>query len=333
MRLTVPPEAAGVRLDKFLSTLEEIGSRARATKLIDDSMVKVDGKDAKASSILKSGEIIDVTFPEPKKANLERYEIALEILHEDADVIVVDKPAGLVVHPAAGHHGDTLVNALVAHAKDLSMGFGEDRPGIVHRLDKETSGLLVVAKNDRAQNSLAEQFRERSIHRLYQAVVFGELQPPAGTVQSHLARAPNERKRFASIRGADRKIQRTENPVPGIGKWAITDYRTVRRGKGLSFVEIRLRTGRTHQIRVHLSELGHPLIGDSLYGADRRIKSLESIRVREQIESLDRFFLHARELGFTHPTTGERLTFAREWPAKEYALLREWGFAGLDEAK
>lgn len=327
LRKTVSPEDAGVRLDKYLCTFEDISSRSRAAKLIDEGRVTVNGQSAKASLVVLAGEQVEVDLPLGKPAGLTRFEFALDILHEDADVLVVDKPAGLVVHPAAGHHGDTLVNALVAHTKDLSMGFGEDRPGIVHRLDKETSGLLVVAKNDRAHHSLVEQFQARTIHRLYQAVVLGEMTSAEGTIQSYLARHPNDRKRFASVIGHDRKIQRTPEPASPIGKWAMTDYRRLGRNKGLSFVELRLRTGRTHQIRVHLSEMGHPLVGDDTYGADKKTKSVPSVRIREQIADLRRFLLHARELGFTHPVSGERLQFTREWPAADFALIKEWGFA------
>lgn len=322
---TVSADEAGVRLDRYLSTFEEVSSRSKAAKIIADGGVTVNGELAKASRLLEPADHVEVVLPDARPSGLTKYDFALDIVHEDADVIVIDKPAGLVVHPAAGHDGDTLVNALVAHAKDLSMGFGEDRPGIVHRLDKETSGLLVVAKNDRAHRSLVEQFQNRSIHRLYQAVALGEMSSSGGTIQSYLARHPTDRKKFASVLGEDRKVQRDAEPAPAVGKWAITDYRRLAKKNGLSFLELKLRTGRTHQIRVHLSEMGYPLAGDKTYGADRKAKTLASARVRAQVLGLERFLLHARELGFTHPVTSQRLQFSREWPERDLAQLKQWG--------
>lgn len=323
---TVPPNCQGLRLDKWLSTWESISSRSRAQSLIDDSRVTVNGRVAKASYALMSGDHVQVIFPEAQKSELHPYEISLQIIFEDRDVLVVDKPSGLVVHPAAGHAEDTLVNALLAHTKDLAMGFGEERPGIVHRLDKETSGLLVIAKNDAAQAALVEQFQARRIHRIYQALCFGELPKASGRIQSWLARHPTDRKRFASVLGPDRKIYRGEEPLSSVGKWAATQYERLAVKHGMSFLKLKLETGRTHQIRVHLSEEGHPLVGDSLYGNERRLKSVNSVRIREQIQALPRFFLHARELGFVHPRTGETLKFQSEWPEPAYSLLRDWGF-------
>lgn len=322
----VPADGAGQRLDKWLGGWEEIGSRSRATKLLDAKRVRVNGEEARASLAVAENDFVEVELPPPEPTGLEPYDIDLEIVHEDADLLVVNKPSGLVVHPAAGHAQDTLVNALIAHTDDLSMGFAEERPGIVHRIDKETSGLLVVAKNNDAQEKLAAQFQDRSIHRVYQAVVFGELKTPQGLVQSYLARHPVDRKRFASLLGLDGKIRREREPEPSQGKWAVTGYRLLKKNQGLSFVELKLQTGRTHQIRVHLSEMGHPLVGDSLYGADRKLKSLESPKRRARLAGLNRFLLHARELGFVHPRTGEAMKFERPWPEDMHSLLREWGF-------
>lgn len=322
----ISSEEAELRLDKILGAWEQIGSRSRALKLIEESRVLVNGKAAKASLLPKENDLIEVDLPPPAPTELEPYDIPLEIVHEDEDLIVVNKPSGLVVHPAAGHAQDTLVNALIAHTDDLSMGFGEERPGIVHRLDKETSGLLVVAKNNAAQEKLAAQFQDRSIHRIYQAVVFGDVKTESGTIQSYLIRHPTDRKRFASLRGSDGQIRRQREPEPKSGKWAVTGYRVLARKHGLSFVELKLQTGRTHQIRVHLSEMGHPLVGDNVYGADRRLKALESPKQRARITGLRRFLLHARELGFIHPRTGETMKFERPWPTDVQDLLREWGF-------
>lgn len=323
----VSEDEVGLRLDKFISGFEGVASRSRAARMIDENLVKVNGKLERSSYLLEIDDLVELTMPQARSVGIAKYDFKLDIVHEDPDVLVVNKPAGLVVHPAAGHNEDTLVNALVAHTKDLSMGFGEDRPGIVHRLDKETSGLLVIAKNDRAHRSLVEQFQNRSIHRLYQAVALGEMSSSGGTIQSYLARHPVDRKKFASILGEDRKIRRTEEPVPEIGKWAITDYRRLAKGHGLSFLELKLRTGRTHQIRVHLSEMGYPLAGDHVYGAEKKAKTLASVNIRAQVLGLERFLLHARELGFTHPVTGERLQFSQEWPEHDLARLKQWKFA------
>ncbi|MBX2988206.1 MAG: RluA family pseudouridine synthase [Bdellovibrionaceae bacterium] len=323
---TVAADGDGLRLDKWLSTWPEISSRSRASQLIDETRVAVNGRPAKSSSPVKEGDCVVVDFPEEKPVGLLPHDLDLEILFEDDDVLVVNKPSGLVVHPAAGHEADTLVNVLVGKIKNFSMGFGEERPGIVHRLDKETSGLLVVAKNDFAQEKLVAQFKERRIHRLYQAVCFGELRKESGKIQSWLARHPVDRKRFASVPGKDRKILRHQEDPPSAGKWAVTHYRRLSRHHGLSFVELKLETGRTHQIRVHLSEEGHPLVGDALYGADRRLKGLSSVKLRERIRALPRFLLHARTLGFAHPRSGEWKQFEVEWPAADLLLLQEWGF-------
>lgn len=313
LRQTASPDEAGTRLDRVVATWEGVNSRTRAARLIEDGLVTVNGKPERAAYLVCEGDDIEVRFPEPKVSTLVPYDLPLTFVHEDDDVLVVDKPAGLVVHPASGHEGDTLVNALLAQTKNLSMGFGEQRPGIVHRLDKDTSGLLVIAKNNEAQDSLVKQFQARSVHRVYQALVFGDLRPASGTIESNLARHPNDRLKFASI-------------AAPAGKPAITDYRTLSKAHGLSFLEVRLRTGRTHQIRVHLSEKSNALVGDLVYGSERRLKSLASVKLREDIARLDRFFLHARELGFTHPRTGERLNFEIGWPERDRAWLQKWGF-------
>lgn len=321
----VSSEQAALRLDRYLASWTEIQSRSRAAQLIDDGCVQVNGKAAKASLILKSGDQVLVRFPDVKASELAPYALDLDVVHEDEDLLVVNKPAGLVVHPAAGHASDTLVNALIAQAKNLSMGFGENRPGIVHRLDKETSGLLVVAKNDRTQESLAQQFKAREILRSYQAVAFGVPLKEQGSMTSWLARHPVDRKRFASVLGSDRNPLRDPDPESPAGKWAVTNFRKLKSQHQLTLFELKLETGRTHQIRVHLSEMGHPLVGDSLYGADRKLKSLPSTHIRNQIQSLDRFLLHARELGFKHPSTSKDLHFHVDWPAPDLALLKEWG--------
>ncbi|WP_413576302.1 RluA family pseudouridine synthase [Bdellovibrio sp. HCB290] len=325
IQLTPLPEMVGLRLDKALALLPEIDNRSRASHLIENSLVKVNGKIAKASHPVKATDTIEVTLPAPVPTELQAYDLKLDVLFEDSDVIVINKPAGLVVHPAAGHAHDTLVNALISHTDDLSMKFGEERPGIVHRLDKETSGIIVVAKNDKAHESLTSQFKERSTHRIYYAVCIGTARNLTGTIKSYLARHPVDRKRYASVLGYDQKPLMNPDEAPEIGKWAVTHYEVLARKSGLSYMKMKLETGRTHQIRVHLSESGIPIAGDTLYGADRKIKSIEQRSIQEDLRTLPRFLLHAAELGFTHPRTQERMFFKKDWPEDISALIKKWG--------
>lgn len=315
----------GLRLDKALALRPEIETRSRASHLIDEGRVSVNGRPAKPSIVLKDGDEITVQLPEAEPTELIAYDFPLEILFEDEHLIVINKPSGLVVHPAAGHAQDTLVNALIHHTTDLSMKFGEQRPGIVHRLDKETSGILVVAKNDRAHEILTQQFKDRSIHRIYYAICIGIPKPGKGQSQSYLARHPSDRKRYASVLGEDRKIQTTKVPEPSVGKWAVTHYEVLNSHGGLSYCKMKLETGRTHQIRVHLSEKGTPIAGDNLYGADKKIKNIASKETQADLKSLNRFLLHAAELGFTHPVTKNELFFKQDWPEDIKAKIKKWG--------
>lgn len=325
-RLELTEDLIGERIDKVISKIPEIKSRSRAHYLIEHNLVHVNQKPCKMSYLVKSSDIIDYQIPEITDSKISPYDIPIDIEYEDQDLLVIHKPAGLVVHPSAGHHGDTLVNALVAKGFSLSMKFGEDRPGIVHRLDKETSGLIVVAKNDLSHEKLALQFKNRDIHRIYQALVFGEPRPLKSTISSYLARHPNHRKKYASLLDQNRKRLTTPNLDLGIGKWAVTHYQTLESINGFSLVQLKLETGRTHQIRVHLSEAGYPIVGDSLYGADRKIVTIPSQKTQEQLRSLKRFYLHAAELGFRHPRTHQQLFFKRSWPEPEALQLRIWGF-------
>lgn len=324
LSFTCAEDMLGLRLDKALALRPEIETRSRAAHLIEEGLVIVNGRIAKASLPLKAGDEISIQLPEPEPTELVPYDLPLDILFEDDHLIVVNKPSGLVVHPAAGHMQDTLVNALIHHTKDLSMKFGEQRPGIVHRLDKETSGILVVAKNDKAHELLTKQFKDRTIHRIYFAVCIGIPKPGKGTTQSYLARHPVDRKRYASVLGEDRKIQTEKSPEPSVGKWAVTHYETLNSHGGLSYCKLKLETGRTHQIRVHLSEKGTPIAGDDLYGADKKIKNIASKKIQADLKSLNRFLLHAAELGFTHPVTGKDLFFAQDWPADIKPLIADW---------
>jgi 23S rRNA pseudouridine1911/1915/1917 synthase len=316
LEITVPSEALGSRLDKFLGTISEIQSRSRAIQLLESGAVKLGGKIPKPSLILKGGEILHIDLPEAVPTQLQPMSLDLEILFEDQYLIVLNKPPGIVVHPAAGHAQDTLVNALIAHAPDFAMKFGEHRPGIVHRLDKDTSGIMVVAKNDFVQEALARQFKERTILRFYRAIVCGDLKAKSGTIKSFLARHPTDRKRFASVRDSSKKIIRELSENPGIGKWAHTDYEVIgRHPSGFSYLRLKLHTGRTHQIRIHLSEMGFPILGDETYGGLSKTKKVP------------RLALHAAELGFEHPMTKEAMTFSRDWP-KDYASLVQDLFGG-----
>ncbi len=311
---------AGLRLDKWLSDLTEINSRSFAQDLILKKQITVDQKEAKSSQLLKIGQSIEIHFPAVKTIGLVPYNYKLEIVFEDDDLLVINKPSGLVVHPAAGHEQDTLVNALIHHTTQLSMK-NEFRPGIVHRLDKETSGLLVVAKNDVTHEHLSEQFKNRTTHRIYYAAVEKKLERASGVIQSYLARHPVDRKRYASLRENKAVITKFKDSITN-GKWAVTHFKNLsvcRANKNLylTYLQLKLETGRTHQIRVHLSEAGHPLVGDKTYGASA---------VLIKTHHLDRFYLHAAELGFVHPKTNEALLFKCKWPQKDIQKLIELGF-------
>jgi 23S rRNA pseudouridine1911/1915/1917 synthase len=310
LKIQVDDEAGGLRLDKFLSDRPEISSRSRAAKLIELNLVTKNGAPLKASYRVQASDEILVTLPPPEPTSLQPLELKLDIAYQDSDCVVVNKPAGLVVHPAAGHAQDTLVNALISQVGELSMGFGEQRPGIVHRLDKATSGLLVIAKNDAAHEKLAQQFKHKTVLRHYWALVYGEPKAKKKTIESMLGRHPTQRKKFCS---------RPE------GKRAVTHYEVLKSKSGISLLRCRLETGRTHQIRVHLSELGHPIVGDRLYSSGRWPKGLGK-GLREQIESWHRIGLHAYELGFQHPTREEFLKFFASWPEDLKELIQQLEF-------
>lgn len=320
---TVAADAIDTRLDKYLSLQNSISSRSRAEYLIDAGLVAVNGKLAKSSYKLKENDQIDVNIPAATASELQPLDIPLDILFEDDDVIVVNKPSGLVVHPAAGHQNDTLVNALMAHTKNLSMKFGEDRPGIVHRIDKETSGLLVIAKNDFSHQNLSDQFKQRSIHRLYEAICVGVPIPLESKITSIIARHPTDRKRFASLKDTRGKLITTPTPDITVGKIAITSYKVLKNKTTASLVQLKLFTGRTHQIRVHMSELGNPLLGDKVYSPSNVSKKITT-EMKQEIESMNRFFLHAKVLGFLHPRTGKEMHFEVEWPAQEKKFIQKW---------
>lgn len=308
------------RLDKWLwsyfvheSILQDPPTRSYIGHLIESGAVTVNNKTVKSSLKVKIGDSIVVIIPEKKSINLKPKNISLDVVYEDEDLIVLNKASGMVVHPAVGHEDDTLVNALLYHTKNLSMK-NEERPGIVHRIDKETSGLLVVAKNDFSHESLSQQFKDKTTHRIYFAVVENKFIQKNGTIKSYLARHPNDRKRYASIKENNKIISRSDL---NLGKWAVTHYHVLQTIGALSYVQLQLETGRTHQIRVHMSETGHALLGDLLYGYSK----LKYSKLK-----LNRFYLHAAELGFIHPRTQEKMIFKTDWPVADKLFITDMGF-------
>ena len=302
----VNEETSQLRLDKALSLHPEVKTRSHATKLIHLNAVLLNNKPMKASHKTNLGERFKISIPINDEPNLKPYDFSLDILFEDADFLVLDKPSGLVVHPAQGHRQDTLVNALIHRGTSLSRGFHEMRPGIVHRLDKDTSGILVIAKNDESHAHLSEQFKNKTVIRSYWALIFGQHRVSEGSLSSYLARHPKDRKKYASMRG--------ENEFSN-GKLAITHYKTLEIfPSGLTWVQCQLETGRTHQIRVHMSEEGHPIIGDPIYGGYKAVKRIQSKTLRKLLSNMNRMGLHAFELGFNHPRTGKSMHFKSDWP-------------------
>lgn len=299
----LPSDAAGWRLDRALATALPTLSRERLKALVSAGEVEVDGAPLRdPARKMKGGEQVSVKVPAPRPSEARAEDIPLRIVHEDEHLLVVDKPAGLVVHPAAGNLDGTLVNALLHHCAGRLSGIGGvARPGIVHRIDKDTSGLLVVAKTDRAHSGLAAQFQKHTIGRRYLAVVAGLPVPPAGRIETNLARSDANRQKIAVV-------------APPKGRHAITHYRVVEPLKGASLVECRLETGRTHQVRVHMAHLGHPLLGDPVYGQGRLADICRELGFRRQA-------LHARSLAFDHPITRAPLSFESATPADIQELL------------
>jgi 23S rRNA pseudouridine1911/1915/1917 synthase len=293
IELIVPNEQAGWRLDRYLALALPQFSRSRLQALIRSGDVQLQGQSARTRAAVHAGDIVRLTVPPVQEIETEAEEIPLEVLFEDDDLLVLNKPAGLVVHPGAGNQTHTLVNALLHHCTNLSGIGGQQRPGIVHRLDKETSGCLVVAKNDLAHHHLSRQFAERKVKKIYLAIVAGTLKRPRGSIDAAIGRHPVQRRKMAVH--------------PTKGRTAKTDYRVLETGGGISLVECAIHSGRTHQIRVHLHHIGHPVIGDSLYG--------------KKGASTPRQMLHAWKLGFSHPHTNERLRFEAPVPSDFQAAL------------
>ena len=305
LTFSVSAAAAGERLDAFLAARVEGWSRARLQRLIQDGDVLVNRNAVKPSFKIHDGDEIEVELTAAPAAAFVPEDIPLEILYEDEDLVVVNKPAGMVVHPAAGVESGTLANALAFHFQRLSNAGGAGRPGIVHRLDKGTSGLMVVAKTESAHEALADQFRAREVFKSYIALVHGQVERETGEIDQPIARDPRNRTRMAVVRA---------------GRAALSLYKVRRRFDRFTLLDVELKTGRTHQIRVHFAWLKHPVVGDEVYGGGRD-KTVPDSRVRSQIEKLGRQFLHAEHLGFRHPRTQEALRFSAPLPAELQALL------------
>ena len=291
-------EKGGERIDKYLSEQLEDMTRSHIQKLIKENMVRVNGMAVKSNFKLSASDQIEVEIPELKEPDILPENIPLDILYEDQDILVVNKPKGMVVHPAPGHYTGTLVNAIMYHCKDNLSGInGVMRPGIVHRIDMDTTGSLLICKNDRAHQALAEQLKEHSITRKYHAIVHGRLKEDEGTIDKPIGRHPIDLKKMS--------VHCTN------GREAITHYRVLKRFQQFTYIECQLETGRTHQIRVHMSSIGHPILGDQIYGPAKCPYKLQGQT------------LHAKVLGITHPTTGEYMEFDAPLPDYFQALLEK----------
>lgn len=293
--LELRADRTGERADSFLARTVEGLTRSAAQRLLEEGAVRKNGASVKKNEKLTEGDVLVLSLPEPEPVDILPQDIPLDVVYEDDDVIVVNKPVGMVVHPAAGHPDGTLVNALLHHCGDSLSGInGELRPGIVHRIDRDTSGLLIVAKNDFAHLGLAEQLQDHSLYREYEAICVGNLREDQGTVNAPIARHRTDRKRMA---------------VDPEGREAVTHWTVLERLSGYAYIQCRLETGRTHQIRVHMASIGHPLLGDVVYGSKRPYPGLAGQ------------CLHARRLSFVHPRTGERITVECPLPDWFQAVL------------
>lgn len=295
----VMEEQEGERLDKFLSIIYPDTSRSFFQKLIKDSAVMVNDKTEKASYRMNFEDVVTIHFPDAVETTIEPENIPLDILYEDDDLLVVNKPKGMVVHPSAGHYSGTLVNAIMYHCKDSLSGInGEIRPGIVHRIDMDTTGSLIVCKNDNSHISIAEQIKIHSVNRIYEGIVLGNVKEDEGTIEGPIGRHPIERKKMAI---------NEKN-----GKPATTHYKVLKRFGNYTYMQFKLQTGRTHQIRVHMSSIGHPLLGDSLYSSGKT-----------PFKNLSGQTLHAKTIGFIHPSTNEYMEFHAPLPEYFEKLLSQ----------
>jgi len=299
----VPPGAEGLRLDRFLATVPELGKRSRAKSLIDGGLVRVDGTPRKSAHVLRDGQEIAVAVPPPEPAGVAAEPLPLVVLYEDAHLLAIDKPPGIVVHPAPVARHGTVVNALLHRLGALDGVGNPERPGIVHRLDRDTSGVLLVARTPQALAGLARQFHDRTLAKRYVAVVHGVVRAPAGVIDQAIGRHPQERKRM-SVRARR-------------GRTAVTRYEVVERFRGATLLRLAPETGRTHQLRVHLASLGHPIIADRLYGGGRRAAGA----IAAALEACPRQALHAESIAFAHPATGAPVVVRSPLPADLEALL------------
>ena len=293
--IDVPDEETGERIDSFLSEKTDF-TRTRIQQLIKDRSITVNGKPTKSSYKIEENDEIAIEVPEVETTEIKPENIKIDIVYEDSDIAVINKQAGLVVHPAHGHYSGTLVNAILYHIKDLSGINGEIRPGIVHRLDKDTSGLIVIAKNDKVHAALTEMFQEKKIRKTYLAILKGKLNKSEGKIVTQIGRDKNDRKKMTVIDDAAK------------GKNAITNYRVISQNKLFTLVKVNIETGRTHQIRVHMRHLGYPILGDSVYGRKDNEK---------------RQMLHAYKLEFIHPVTGRQMEFTGEIPEDFQKALKK----------
>ena len=299
MSFLVPPEADGERLDKWLSGQDSLGlTRSSLQNRMEHGDVTVNGRIVSKNYRQKAGDTVLVTLPEPESLELQPENIPLDILYEDNDVLIVNKPKGMVVHPSAGHYSGTLVNAIMYHCKDSLSGInGQIRPGIVHRIDMDTTGSLIVCKNDESHINIAEQIKEHTVNRIYVGIVCGNVTEDEGTIEGAIGRHPVDRKKMAI---------NEKN-----GKPAITHYKVLERFGNYTYMQFRLETGRTHQIRVHMASIGHPLLGDTLYSSGR-----------SPFKHLQGQTLHAKTIGFVHPKSGEYMEFSAPLPEYFDNLLK-----------
>lgn len=313
--IKVEASLPGERLDVYLRGMLPNTSRGMLQKLMDTGDIQVNGRPVKPTYAPKAGDLVTINFPAPKQLELAAEEIPLDVLYEDKDLIVINKPAGLVVHPGAGNYEHTLVNALLHHCKGGLSGIaGYARPGIVHRLDKDTSGCLVIAKNDTAHLGLSAQFRSREVRKVYHAILCGEIPRASGEIDIAIARHPTKRRNMTAVES-------------GRGREARTSYRVVERLRGSTFVQVLLHTGRTHQIRVHFQHLGYPLAGDKVYGGRQNVKLKSQTNY-----AAPRQMLHAYTLSFTHPASGAPVECTAPWPVDFKQALENLRFerAGVD---
>ena len=314
-KILISKKFEGLRLDLFLAQSQLVETRSQALNLISKNQVFLNEANLKASYRLHSGDLLKIILPQKKSDTLSKYDFPLDILFEDEEILIINKPAGLVVHPAPGHEKKTLVNILF-HQKKLSPGSHPLRPGVVHRLDKDTSGLLILTKSKFSQDIMIEQFKNHSVKREYWAVSLRPPSPFKDTMETWITRHPIHRKKFISLK-----------EFKSGSKKAITSYELFRQhNSGLSWIKCHLKTGRTHQIRVHLSSISCPLAGDEVYGGKKKLSFIKDSLLKEQVKNLNRIALHGHSLSFVHPLSGKPMIFKSPWPLDLKGLLKRLDF-------